>query len=161
MGNKALNLVYRTHNEGKEKTAFLTDFILRHDKSNFYEDIYDSLVFFYKHIPVHFIYEEVLINALLDSRSLNAEEISSMERILEEHKKLKNSFEKIKETAAKMETCKTSELKECFMDLVNDTIFALIKHAEYEDERLYPIIEAKAGESVLTAVEKEMSKIVS
>ena len=160
MKKKVLDLIYKTHSQGVEKSIFMRDFILKHDRANFYDDIYDTLEFFYKHIPIHFAYEEVVINTLLKGNNLTKDEISLMDRILGEHKTLTMNFEKIKELAAKIEKVKNHELKEDFMEIVNETIYSLIKHAELEDERLYPLIEAKADGSLLVVVEKEISRII-
>ena len=159
MKNKALDLVYNTHTEGKEKIVFLKEYLLKHDDSKFYDNMYDTLEFFYKHIPLHFAYEEVVINALLKRKVLTKDEVSNMNRILEEHKVLKTNFEKLKEMAAKMDKG-NKEQREDFVEIVNDTVCGLIKHAEFEDEHLFPVADIKTDDSLLSSIEKEMSRIV-
>ena len=160
MKNKTLDLVYRTHGEGKEKIVFLRDFVLKHDRTNFYENIQDTLEFFYKHIPLHFAYEEVVINALLKNNKLTRDQLSNIDRIMQEHIILKKNFEKLKEMSTKIGKRSTKEQREDFLCIVNETVEALIKHAEYEDQYLYPVAEMITDDVVLSIVEKEMSKIV-
>lgn len=158
--NKILNLIYSTHNEGKEKIVFLRDFILKHDGSCFTNDIRNTLKFFYKHIPLHFAYEEVVINALLKSNLLTKEETSSMNKILDEHIILKSNFEKLNVLSGKMYKACTKEQQEDFLCLVNKTVEDLIKHAEYEDQYFYPIANTKVNDALLSSIEKEISRIV-
>ncbi len=155
MNNKILDLIYDTHTEGVEKTVFMQDFILKYDRANFCEDTADTLDFFYKHIPLHFAYEETVINELLKSRALTKDERACLDSILEEHKVLTASFEKIKAMAGEISKG-DNKLREQFMSLVNETIYTLIKHAEYEDKYLFPLADAKADESMLRVVEKEI-----
>jgi hemerythrin-like domain-containing protein len=161
MKNNVLDLVYRTHTEGKEKSVFMKEFILKHDKDNFVGDIRDTMEFFYAHIPVHFAYEEVVIHALTSNKILSDEETSNFEKIIEEHSALKNKFKNIKglsdiilksgaEGGAKVE----------YLQAVMKTIIALIAHAEFEDVYFYPVAEQKLPDEVLSQLEQEMKKIV-
>ena len=160
MTNKVLNIIYNTHNEGKEKAIFLKDLILKCDKSNLFEDVTDTLKFLYKHIPLHFAYEEVVIKELLNSPNLTKEEICSMDKILGEHEVLRVEFQKISEIAFEIEKGNKGQ-KEEFLKNVIDTINALAKHAEYEDQYLFPIAGAKCSDKMLSTIEKEASRIVS
>jgi hemerythrin-like domain-containing protein len=157
---KSLELVYKTHSDGREKAIFINELILKVDKDSFYKDIQDTLKFFYKHIPLHFAYEEALIRELLKSGALSDSEASVMGKTLQEHKVLKANFEKINEMAVKMDKDFNREQKEGFLQLVTDTVGSLIKHAEYEDQFLYPIADQKTSDKLAGIIEKEISRIV-
>jgi len=160
MKKKVLDVVYNTHGEGKEKIIFLKDFILKHDGIDFCESIQETLEFFYKHIPLHFAYEEVVINVLLRNNKLTKDELSYTDRIMQEHISLRKNFEKLKEMSAKIGKGATKEQREDFLCMVNETVEALIKHAEYEDQYFYPSAEMKADDAMRSVIEKEISKIV-
>lgn len=160
MRKKILDIIYNTHTEGKEKLLFMKDFIPKHESSNYYEDMNDTVKFFYKHIPLHFAYEEVLINALLKSDKLNKDDISFVNRILEEHCEIRSKFEKIKEMAERNGKDPKKEMKEDFICLVHETIYTIIKHAELEDERLFPLAELKVDEAMLSEIKLGISKLV-
>ncbi len=159
MKEKVLDIIYHKHTEGKEKTVFLKDFILKKEKGGFNEDIFSMLDFFYKHIPLHFAYEETVINELLKSKALTKDEALCLNKILSEHKMLLADFENIKETAEKSAKAGKGQREE-FMALVNEAIHALIAHADFEDKYLYPLADAKADDKVLGAVKKAISRIV-
>ena len=160
MTSKSLELVYKTHTEGKEKVVLLRDFLDKCEGTSFCENVQGTMEFFYKHIPLHFAYEEILMNALLKSNKLTEGEASCIDRIFKEHKTLKTNFEKLNKMSIEMGNKCNKEQKEDFLRLVNDTVDDLIKHAEYEDQYLYPVSELKADDVLLSAIQKEMSKIV-
>jgi hemerythrin-like domain-containing protein len=154
-----VELVYRTHTEGKEKAVLMRDYIANHKKPDYNEDIAGTLDFFYKHIPLHFAYEEVVIRALLKARTLTEEEAANFNKILEEHKPLLANFENLSEMAEKIDEGGIKQ-KEAFFGAVNDTIYYLIKHAEFEDEYLFPVAEIKITDKLTGDIEKEISRIV-
>lgn len=160
MKNPVLDLVYSTHADGREKAAFMAEYIHKHGNSDIYENTHNTLEFLYKHIPLHFTYEEIVIKALLKSGTLSVDEASNMYKILEEHIELKSNFENIKEKAAKIDKDNKRQQDE-FLAIVNETIYRLIKHAEFEDKYLFPVADEKTDNTLLGGIEKEMSKIVS
>jgi hemerythrin-like domain-containing protein len=160
MTNKVLDLIHNTHGEGKEKAIFVGDLIIKADKSNFYDDLNDTMKFFYKHIPLHFAYEEALINTLLKNNVLAEDEIVCMNKILQEHREMKTNFEHLNAMSLKMDRGVSRSQKEEFLAIVNETVDALIKHAQYEDQFLYPVAGQKCDGNLLSIVEKEMAKIV-
>lgn len=159
MPNKILDLVYRTHCEGKEKTVIMTDFLIKYDRTDLCEESAETLKFFDKHIPIHFAYEELVINALLDSGKLEAGEATDMKKILDEHGILKKNFDKIQVMASDREKIGPWN-KEEFARVLNETLAALLKHAEFEDKSLFPLAERKLDENTINALEKEMLKII-
>jgi len=43
---------------------------------------------------------------------------------------------------------------------VHETIYTIIKHAELEDERLFPLAELKVDEAMLSEIKLGISKLV-
>ncbi len=160
MNTKALELVYKTHKDGREKAILLGDLILQVDGTGFHEDIQDTLKFFYTHIPLHFAYEEVMIRALLKSADLNDDEAAVIDKILREHQTLSSAFERINVHALKMHNGFDKAQKEDFLQLVTDTVESLIQHTEYEDRCLYPMADPKISDSLAKSIEQEMRRMV-
>jgi hemerythrin-like domain-containing protein len=82
-----------------------------------------------------------------------------MHKILEEHKALLKSFMKIKEMSGKINSAGKKQ-KDGLIAVINETCYSLIKHAEFEDIHLFPLAGRIVDEELLSAIEKQMSRIV-
>jgi hemerythrin-like domain-containing protein len=159
MKENALDVVYRTHTEGKEKALFTRDFVHKFSDENIFSKLQEIIEFFYRHIPVHFKYEEIVIDTLKNNFELDGNEKQLVEKILTEHDLMRNNFEKIKELTVKTKKG-IAGMREKLIELVNDTLEILIKHAEIEDKSLFPLINSKLKDEHIEIIKKQIVKVV-
>jgi hemerythrin-like domain-containing protein len=158
MKESVLEIIYKTHTRGTEKALFTIDFVRKFNDENIFSKLADILQFFYKHIPIHFKYEEIVIGVLTSKYELSEKEKQLIENILSEHNLMTKNFQAIKELTAKKEGSGDGA-QEQLVELVNDTLDMLIKHAEMEDTLLYPLADAKLRDEHLELIKKEISNI--
>jgi hemerythrin-like domain-containing protein len=155
---RIISLLYQTHSETKEKVLIMNDFLLKYDRANFYEDTSDALSFLYKHIPLHFAYEEIVINTLLKKGTLAESEKSNLGKILDEHKALLGHFNKIQVITIERDKGGRDRREE-YISEINETLALLMSHAEFEDEYLFPLAEKMIDDAEFGRIKEEISKI--
>jgi len=159
MKKNVLDVICQTHTEGKEKALFAREFLEKVGEADVSLKIDEMLEFFYSHIPVHFLLEEMMMSELMKAPGLTKDDKLLMGRIADEHELIKKNFERIKEMAEKIKKGNTS-LKEPLINLVQETLEALLDHAEVEDNLLFPLANSKLEDKQLEIIKGNIDGIV-
>ena len=151
-----IDMISQTHFQVSEKAILLDDMVTIFAKADILDNLEKLLPFFTKQIPIHFAYEEIMIDEL-KTTNLNQHEHNMIDEILNEHNKLANKFDKMSGLIEKTEKV-NSNLKEEFIELVNDLIEMLPKHAEKEDRLLFPLAQRKLNNKQKEGIELKISR---
>ncbi len=152
-----IDIICQTHSQVSERVILLKDMMTKFAKEDIFDNLKEVLTFFSKHIPIHFAYEEIMIDEL-KTTNLKQNEHNMIDEILNEHKKLIKVFGKMSGLIEGIEKV-NSNLKEDFIELVNDLLEMLPKHAKKEDRLLFPVAQRKLNNKQKEEIELKISKI--
>lgn len=158
MKKNVLDVICQTHTEGKEKALFAREFLEKVGDGDVSLKIDEMLEFFYGHIPVHFLLEEMMMSELIKVPSLTKDDKLLLGRIADEHESMKRNFEEILRMDEKIKKGEES-LRELLKKLMKETLEALLNHAELEDNLLFPLANSKLDEEQLEVIKEKIAGI--
>ena len=152
-----VSMLCDTHETVKEKVAMWLKLIPAIERFDTWRKI-DGLISFLSECAVkHFEDEEILIDVIKKYIDLSVEEQQMMSKFLEEHEILLTKLEKLKETASKYDP-ENRKIVDEFTETSHQIINELLKHAEEEDEKLFPLAREKLTAEHLKIFEKKLEK---
>ena len=153
-----IDIIYSEHTSGHEKLEVIKDtFDAVFNSKHSLNKVHKYLALFNKHIEDHFKKEELMIKIMKKECALSEEETSLIHDILKEHNMLLKKFNFLSEAAGVGDVNKRKEKKILFR-LINDLTESIMKHAEKEDDCLYPIVREKLDPEHLQQLESLINK---
>lgn len=152
-----VSMLCDTHETVKEKVAMWLKLIPAIERFETWRKI-DGLISFLSECAVkHFEDEEILIDVIKKHVNLTVEEQQMMSKFLREHEILLAKLEKLKEIASK---CNPEDRKivDEFTENSHQIINELLKHAEEEDEKLFPLARERLSAEHLKIFEEQLEK---
>jgi hemerythrin-like domain-containing protein len=136
----------------------LNNFLSVYNKRDVWTDVEGIMHFFSTSVVSHFLKENIIFNALINKSDIGTDKLKALKEIFKEHDELIAEFAKLKETAGKI-VQGDDDLAGDFIKNCNKTIWTLLKHAQVEDELIFPEISARFSDADFKVLEAELLKL--
>ena len=151
--NALVKLVYQMHENIKENLVILNDALNFVKTDGFWKAKEEIFSFFNDHLVVHFRNEEIIFDVAKRHNQMEDKEYQMIEEVVGEHKVLLARYGQLKYIISN-DTLTAEDKKNKFIDEFRSIIKVVVKHAEKEDNMLFPILERYMDERQLVEADR-------